>query len=294
MTDLFTLSGKVDVDLTQLKQQVDQTQRTLAPLQKGMKQFEQSTAGVTKAAAQSAQSVARVGQAATQARQPVQSLTQSTQQLTTGILGTNVATIALGAAFGSVLTGAVVGMVRAIGEAVAQFTLLQNELAAIDNVAGGAAAAFVQIQAVARTSNTSLRDLTQGYGNLARSVQGTRVTVEEATAIFIKHANALTQIQERTLSASLQNVGTAFGNVVVNVDRALGVSSLLIAGFDKLAELLEGIANLLPRQPRTVEEWRAKQQQLNAELAIAVREHRQYASLLQDANDTTATQLRLR
>src|SRR5262245_33936031 len=97
MADLFQLTDKVEVQgLDKLQSTTNQAKSTTQGLAKNLEGMTNQAASLGKANNEAARSLSSLNQAAAQTTASTQNLQSQVRELTTGLLGTSTASIALG------------------------------------------------------------------------------------------------------------------------------------------------------------------------------------------------------
>lgn len=283
MVEVASLDATVNVDTSKVNPELAQVK---ASFQKLESEFKKLTADNTKLNAEVTKLTSNLKQkkrAMDEASGSTANLGRFMREFTTSILGTNVATIALGTALGNVLTQAVSRVVLAVATAATAVQRIINELVTLSNVTIRAAQSFDLIVEAADTSKKSLDELAASYTNIARQAQGTRVSIEEVNRIFRDYEANLSRLQGDTIVGSFGKATDALGDFIGRLGGLISAGSAVTFLLNGIRRGIEFLANLLPKTTSSVAEFNAVLDDLKAR-QIRLQDEIVFLAKLEDRN----------
>ena len=259
-------TSKSDATLTRIKASTD-------GVRKVTDQAAQATTNLGKAGTSASVGMANLTRTTNEARTQVTSLGAGMRDLTTGMLGSNIAAVTLGTTIGSMLTQAVMRVAQSIVQSVDAFARLRNQLIETQRIGTNAGAGFDAIREAAAGSKKPLDELTASYKQLAGQVDLTIVGVDRFNEVFVNYQRSLGALQSPTWGDAFKKLGDrlgllfATGDPVKNMTSQLEVSRQLLTNKLKQEEIQDRINSM------------DKQSFLN--LYGAVRQRREIATLEQ-------------
>jgi hypothetical protein len=164
--------------------------------------------------------------------------------ITTNMLGTNVATIALGTALGNILTQRVTQVILALARASTQFAQFHNQLLLVETVGARASDVMRVLEQVAQTSSSSIADLHQRFTDVAQAIQGTTVNLDQAIEVFRRAEEAQGLLRENTIAGATSKLLDDVGKTVLAFDEMLSISNALIGALQLVANVVRGIGDV--------------------------------------------------
>jgi hypothetical protein len=289
--NLGTLQATAEVTgAAKLQAEVNKIKTAMSGAAKAAEEMIGTQDKLSKVTADATRTQQRMAQVTEQSRRSFSSLGQATREMSTNLLGANIAAVALGTAVGSLLTQGLMLAIRAIGEAAAQFSRLHNELARVPGVMHQAGEELDFLRDIAANSNIPLEQLTQQYIELSKEALTMGVSQETVRKRFEEWNETLKRSEIPTVTSSLSRLSTAFGGFLVSMDRSMGISKGFIFLLDGLAQGFNSLSGNAKDNASALAMSNAEVRRMERDIASAMAMSQQQLKILGDLNRVSRLQ----